>query len=118
MKASELRLGNLIYNKQGDIVYVNTNHLTLLSYGIEDEFKPIPLTEEWVLKFGFENKLIGCKENQFWFNYLSIFRIHDDGFGFHAVLDSKRIRYVHELQNLYFAIKREELTFKQEKNEQ
>jgi hypothetical protein len=116
MKASELRIGNLIYNKQGNIVYVNTNHLTLLSYGIENEFNPIPLTEEWLLKFGFE---VSGGEISYNKNKLSIY------FG-DTILSGKNGRtywnswtileespkYVHQLQNLYFALTGEELTIK------
>ena len=106
MNASELRIGNLIYNKEGNIVYVNTNHLTLLLYGIENEFKPIPLTEEWLLKFGFKKDF-----NGYLLKSLS-FSITRNGEFMICVEDrpTQTICYsVHHLQNLYFAIIGEEL---------
>jgi hypothetical protein len=118
MKASELRLGNLIYNKQGNIVYVNTNHLTLLLYGIENEFNPIPLTEEWLLKFGFEINRQTKEENNIWRCYSEegFFEVEQIGSSF--FLDDNhcygtKINYVHQLQNLYFALTGEELVVKE-----
>jgi hypothetical protein len=110
MKASELRIGNLIHNKQGNIVYVNTNHLTLLSYGIENEFNPIPLTEEWLLKFGFEKN----KEHGYFEFDRLIVALHDgvDQFYLCDIDIFVKIETVHHLQNLYFAIRNKELTLK------
>ena len=103
MKASELRIGNLIHNKQGNIVYVNTNHLTLLLYGIENEFKPIQLTEEWLLKLGAKKDKI---DNTY---YLSELEIMLPNFFRYKTSIISRIDYVHQLQNLYFALTGEEL---------
>jgi hypothetical protein len=114
MKASELRIGNLIHNKQGNIVYVNTNHLTLLLYGIENEFNPISLTEEWLLKFGFAINRQTKEENNIWRCYSEegFFEVEQIGDGF--FLDDNQsygtqIDWVHQLQNLFFALTRDEL---------
>jgi hypothetical protein len=111
MKATELRLMNLIYNKQGNTVYVNTNHLTILLYGIENEFKPIPLTEEWLLKFGFKWKGLIAKGR-----YLTLFTpcgkaivYKESHFIFTGVTIEVQTNYVHQLQNLYFALTGKEL---------
>ena len=63
MKANELRIGNLVYTKGEDIVIVNEINndgingefdLCWASYFFENEsIQPIPLTEEWLVKFGF-----------------------------------------------------------------
>jgi hypothetical protein len=113
MKPTELRLMNLIYNKQGNTVYVNTNHLTILLYGIENEFKPIPLTEEWLLKFGFykniDTELFEKGGFQIEISELKcLFYLPEFGDW------RKVIQYVHQLQNLWFALTGEELTFKQQ----
>jgi hypothetical protein len=51
MKASELRIGNWI--KDGhDIEQITSDHMICLHSG-RCEFDQIPLTEEWLLKFGF-----------------------------------------------------------------
>jgi hypothetical protein len=121
MKASELRIENLIYNKQGNIVYVNTNHLTLLSYGIENEFQPIPLTEEWLLKFGFAFRKMGAggavftRHNGHWYKDDIPYFAGSNGKHFDIFLqfgDGVEIQYVHQFQNLYFALTGEELEMK------
>jgi hypothetical protein len=79
-----------------------------------EEVKPIPLTEEWLFKFGF--KFDGhCS---WWKNELIELTI-DIGEDEYSVFNDngdyitlKGIKYVHQLQNLYFAIKGEELTIK------
>ena len=81
-----------------------------------EKIQPIPLTEEILLKFGFEDK---SKSKNF---YLGNFRFHIskpanyDGFifcdGYDVITD--RIKYVHQLQNLYFALTGEGLTFKKD----
>lgn len=86
-----------------------------------ENLKPIPLTEECLLKFGFEedgvwvhkiknithNRMIGIDlvNNHI---FLSQFDTHNK---FRDVFVVK-CDYVHQLQNLYFALTNEELTFK------
>jgi len=120
MKASELRIGNLVYNKEENIVYVNTNHLTLLLYGIENEFKPIPLTEEWLLKFGLEDKktCFNLSRKEILGHDFGDFAVskYDDTqmkvWRGHKYIGVCHVQYVHQLQNLYFVLTGEELTFK------
>lgn len=88
------------------------------SYSQMDQFvKPIPLTEEWMLKAGFE------------ITYSSNFRLKFDhpkhgfiGYDFSRVSDKSmegfryyghyiKISFVHQLQNLYFSLTGEELGF-------
>ncbi len=91
---------------------------------------PIPLTEEWLEKFGFEWKA----EKQTWrIEYripfvddgkrISIHVWEDEGMGIWGVtlwevvpiddVTPTVIKYVHQLQNLYFALTGQELTIKQ-----
>ena len=111
MKATELRIGNLICNKEGTIVYVNTTHLTLLLYGIENEFKLIPLTEEWLLKFGFEKSMSWTYVIELKGNLKLVYYLGEKGWsiGFKSYSDFSNLEYVHQLQNLYFALTGEEL---------
>ena len=53
--AKELRIGNLIDSRIG-ITTLNIHQLEeILNFtDIDLGYKPIPLTEEWLLKFGFE----------------------------------------------------------------
>jgi hypothetical protein len=80
-----------------------------------DDIEPIPLTEEWLLKLGIHK--IGCDNegddlfatklntpaDEVWLN-----RIEGD---FYLQEYGKKIKYVHQLQNLYFALTNEELTY-------
>lgn len=80
-----------------------------------ERLEPIPLTEEWLFKFGF--KFDGhCS---WWKNELIELTI-DTGEDEYSVFNNngdyitlKGIKYVHSLQNLYFALTGEELEIKQ-----
>ena len=73
----------------------------------------IPLTEEWLLKFGFDENLeLVIRES------LSI-EFNEDmqaslwaGLYIAGEADSLKIEYVHQLQNLYFALTGEDLEVK------
>ena len=128
MKASELRIGNLIYwnipNKmERKIVHevsaiINpTLHTCPISLGIldEDGYVGIPLTEEWLLKFGFENQQIELDyPDKLLINSATVggkyyFYLDDtDGSTFYL----NYIQYVHQLQNLYFILTGTELEIK------
>jgi hypothetical protein len=131
MTANELRIGNYVYF-HGDVEEINMvdgfgviGREEQPSYSI-DEFEPIPLTEEWILKFeGFfkdgEHLSIGRYDYKYCFKYRDwadnwAFYIeytdspnsNDDGVKYPIAFD---IKYVHQLQNLYFALTGEELIF-------
>jgi hypothetical protein len=113
MKANELRIGN----------YVKSNDVNMAPYFIvtasflkqnENEMSwfidPIKLTEEWLLKLGFKyNDNIGLYQN----GGFDV-DIEDDVYCHFYMNDYgdwyKYIEYVHQLQNLYFALTGEELT--------
>ncbi len=104
MKATELRIGNwVIVNEEcqieaiiHDAVDVSTRFETY----VLDTVKPIPLTEEWLVRFNWNPpKDIGVA-----------FSLTTDEIHFVAGNYYKKIEYVHQLQNLYFALTGEELT--------
>ena len=122
MKATELRIGNyiLISVLSGD-KFVNelfaVNATTIRDaehYGNEWNAEPIPLTEEWLLKFGFEfyegKRTIfndSYERNNVRLNYREdkkIFYWEDRHY--------MELKYVHQLQNLYFALTGNELEIK------
>ena len=129
MKATELRIGNLIEYKIEDelderkewweISKVDFQDLTWLDSNPEDaDFRPIKITEEWLLKFGFEDitgvdyilhidvdfKLILIPADAF---YPQIDKADDVGW---SSISLNKIEYIHQLQNLYFSLTGEELT--------
>ena len=101
MKAAELRIGNWIdLGGQRNLHRVEDEILGCLN------LNPIPLTEEWLLKFGF--KKVMCKDNYITYsNRNKRIGIYPDRciMRGHAV----SFKYVHQLQNLYFALTGEEL---------
>jgi hypothetical protein len=105
MEASELRLNNYVL-EDGDVVLLDTNYdlfkcLVNVDRGIG--FEPIPLTEEWLLKLGAKRDKI---DNTY---YLSELEIMLPNFFRYKTSIIRRIKYVHQLQNLYFALTGEEL---------
>jgi hypothetical protein len=117
MKASELRIGNLVMDGK-DIEQVNARMIDML-VKIEADFDPIPLTEEWLLKLGFKQcgyEMLSWKHETLLpsFNLDGInwadFDEPDYQFLNYKVADEiLRIDYVHQLQNLYFVLTGEEL---------
>jgi hypothetical protein len=106
MEANELRIGNFILLTKDNFYTSKIYQLSGFDICKLDESncfdaKPIPLTEEWLLKFGIINR-------QIW-----VFEIFGDNKrGFHISSESGEwifIEHVHQLQNLYFALTGEEL---------
>ena len=77
-------------------------------------FKPIPLTEEWLLIFGFKKRK--NRHLFHWENKIVISEYKDEFENFfypktgYDIRFSNEIKYVHQLQNLYFALTGAELT--------
>lgn len=148
MKANELRIGNWLMS---DGVPVQVDGRTIFDfwhYGengvIPLRYEPIPLTEEWMIKLGFDTydseidyiewgrPYDGDYQKSFngyeWIDSDGVddngdvFRVTSDGFYSRDELYfsyqlgdfnvRRRIHYVHQLQNLYFALTGEELQFK------
>lgn len=128
MKATELRIGNKVFDALGDVVSID---LILISNVEFMKLKPIPITEGWILDFGFKKQKTTqqntyckrTKKSQLWFflyetgetiDYNDFqysepeiwytFRNNDYGV---------KLKYVHELQNLFFALTGEELEINQ-----
>jgi hypothetical protein len=115
MDAKELRIGNYV-DIDNTIQTIDMNIMFDFDEGgwyIDDlhltKVKPIPLTEEWLLKFGYEKPAIVWIGDKF---YLGTY--DRDKTLWHCALRKNNgclcdIRYVHQLQNLYFALTNEEL---------
>jgi hypothetical protein len=116
MEANDLRIGNLlIYTNSEELKKERRNKefiVTSDDIACFDEYpeqyqsliKPIPLTEEWLLKFGF--KLDG----DYYVNGQWLFEFYPDGFS-DFLIDNTAIpiKHVHQLQNLYHALTQTEL---------
>lgn len=118
MKASELRIG-FYYMYNGSVFEMDRTTLSrILILGDEYEYEPIPLTEEWLIKFGFKfdvNKGGEYEGQKFEDRPLWYLKRPDDS-RFCVYLDLKTCyvsipcEFVHELQNAFFTVERKELT--------
>ena len=119
IKANELRIGNLIEYRISDrfdkrkewweVSEIDADDIHWLSKVMpeDEDFKAIPITEEWLFKLGFIND----KVLEFYRNDISDSTIIID-YNFICLLGYSHVKlnYVHELQNLYFALTGSELT--------
>jgi hypothetical protein len=108
MKANEIRLGNYVYDTLGKVKQIDLEAITYISKEPLNQVQPITLTDKWLLKFGFEKYFV----NWYRVNNFYIRKIGDE---FETEIGEclyKTIDYVHQLQNLYFAVTNEELTMK------
>lgn len=89
------------------------------TYGQFSQFiKPIPLTEEWLLKFGFEKEIIDDKFIRKTYYYIDDFEVEFHGKRIVFRVENRdsvmyfahHTLFVHQLQNLYFVITNNELT--------
>lgn len=104
IQSKELRIGNIFLEKfsQTEIKVLEISAEKIIFEGDFDnnwQAQPIPLTEEWLLKFGFK------KGERGWFKTLD----KNLKFNLYTYRDKELYRYVHQLQNLYFALTNEEL---------
>jgi len=131
MKAQELRIGNYVNGiySEGEFIgevltvdlegcLIDTNSIGIYDLTSLKNIKPIPLTEKWLVKFGFEK----VREDAFDIQYKyflenkNTFRVIGKSVsirsGLSGITISTNIEHVHQLQNLYFALTGEELKTK------
>jgi len=120
---NELRKGNLLYfpfiSGNVEVIGINAmygandhyfNKLSVMEginmyYETIEVFKPIPLTEECLIKFGFKYDIETKTYHTPSFYWFSISLYAKDGAGFCIEnVQYKFIEHVHQLQNLYFAL--------------
>ena len=115
MKTTELRIGNYVMDSPvngDDVLDVQAIYTNLIIHEerhvYNDELRPIPLTEEWLLRFGFKHS-----GNGFFIHAKSLIELANIGDEyFHSGIKGVsliNVHFVHQLQNLYFALVGEEL---------
>ncbi len=120
MEATHFRLKNLVQDKKGILCQIVS-----LQNEFEDEkqitawppagghclvtlpHRPIPLTEEWLIKFGLEKD---TETDYRWFleDWLA-YDVDDNCIRIADSWEFGKLKYVHQLQNLYFALTGKEL---------
>ena len=134
MIAHELRLGNYInalddYDQaiasqvialSDGAAYIDEYGNRVLFYTLNGEYAPeqcsiegIKITEEWIKRLGFEEDSI--IEKRFNKDDYQVYFFKDDDYIYLRQVGSTiaKIKYIHQLQNLYFALTGEELTLNQ-----
>lgn len=129
MKSNELRIGNLIWwchEESESVKIVNLDILEQFIYNESDpddsedrfarfgfQYAPIPLNDEWLLRFGFERSGVYYVKDEVYIYDTCRLCIDSEEYGYFEYkfnYTSKLLVYVHQLQNLYFALTGEELT--------
>lgn len=116
MKANELRIGNYIKTWTG----TNDEFGIVQVFNIDEDsihgFKrylrdaePIKLTDEWFKRFGFKSDTIVFIKDGISFGVYKDQKYHYLPTGQISFKFYNEIKYVHQLQNLYFALTGEEL---------
>lgn len=120
IKSTELRIGNKLQKENGEIFTVlrldNTNDVLveeqrgLLTLGYN--LLGIPLTEQILLKAGFDKTMAWTFAIELKGNLKLVYYLGEKGWsiGFKNYSDFSDLKYLHQLQNLYFALTGEELT--------
>ena len=135
MKEKELRFGNLIYDyKNKQVTEWDSGKVYWIAECTIDfeYFKPIPIDEDWLINMGFTPTT--CSDKPKWSDNYHDLTYYDLNLGKEKFYDlsllssyvenediyvelfpyeNPKVKYVHELQNLYFALTKEELTIKE-----
>ena len=135
IQAKELRIGNYVYDGNSELAQVSSIVDGAINYELDygnlwtnevcyfENINPIPITEEWLLKFGFSINKKTCV-HIFEFEIddkvnFAVFLYDDEKEALFIknsarsskIIFKKRIDYVHQLQNLYFALTQKELEY-------
>ena len=115
MTQNELRIGNLVYDTKGEVNTVCVETFVKFNYQI----KPIELNEGWLEKLGLNKSTL---DNDFepnepkWYSWIKgafNLEIQENGeIWFEVYSHYIHVKWVHQLQNLYFALTEEELIIK------
>jgi hypothetical protein len=128
IQANELRIGNWVLCNGLRTIVNDTLIISILKNDVQFTAEPIPLTPEILEKCGFDvvykinnhyaiNDPNGIKDS----HKISVFptinnqwhiAFSDTLNGYNDYTPTTKIQHLHQLQNLYFALTGEELTFK------
>lgn len=138
IKANELRIGSLVWfedellcmttegqvksitDREAEVISIKECNKGTTQKEMIIDLEPIPLDEDWLLKFGFEIDDLGWGYNHpswrkqgRWIDKKSLTsdkKLKHPFLRFDSIAD---IYYVHQLQNFYFALTGQELTIKE-----
>jgi len=108
-----LRLGNLVYDNKSQ----SNITITELNVGDTQNFEPIPITSEWLEKLEFQRRLRNKPSyttrntNKVEFKLDSCDNYHWET----SVNRFPKVKYIHQLQNIYFTLTETEILWAKEK---
>ncbi len=123
--AKDLRIGNYVLCNGLRTIVNESIMISIIQKDIQWTIEPIELTEEWLLKFGFEfikfKDSSNCCGGGYFYDSLDKdvfrFKILENGkfkiiwYNLNGVrINSMSINYVHQMQNIYYALTKKELT--------
>lgn len=128
INANELRIGNLVSHNDASMhkeIWQIGNNTVSFSIGRDrkgvehyqtyylEGVNPIILTEDWLLKFGFRKEDKYGNGSSYFLYTLGILTYNTsyDLLWAGNISDIKQPKYVHQLQNLYFALTGKELAY-------
>lgn len=119
---NELRIGNWVYQTIEETYEYQVKADDFAENLTKVYHAPIPLAEEWLVKFGFEKVSSHFEIGEDIRRYALYINSTGNGFtcqllrtfnGVHTITNfATDMLYVHQLQNLYFALTGKELTIK------
>jgi hypothetical protein len=129
IQAKELMIGNYLYCEysgeiiqvteiKNDGVYASSNKTVIERYYYYEEIHSIPIDEKWLTDFGFEKRKnlnntptwIYFKDNERWmYQDWETLEFTIRPFGLN---NQTEIKYIHQLQNLYYCLVGKELELK------
>ncbi len=117
MKANELRIGNYINRRYKENILVVDFELLQNVQRQSVFFKPIPLTEQQMvnlgaIEFNLDKDEFYCQIGLFTFKKIGNGFILLDDNNINEFFGSTILEYVHQIQNLYFALTKKELKYK------
>ena len=132
IQVNELRIGNLLRDKvsKTELKVIELTEKDIVTYVIDRSkfplksgwgLEPIPLTSEILLKCGFELTDVKTHSDnrpltKMFYKKTLLVQHHDNGLWSFIIMGYNIVRpemsqFLHQLQNLYFALTNEELTF-------
>lgn len=134
IQPNELRIGNYVsfktvdtsvgYETIDDIIIsiMDLQNLSSASESVKEAYEPIPLNNEWLIRLGFEKLPPSTKYGSYHADHEANFGnpvlkingydyLNSNGSHLYIFLNKIRIecKYVHQLQNLYYALTQTEL---------
>jgi len=117
LEARELRIGNYVIDNRDDSIHrITAGTIHSFEFSNKDILSPIPLTEEWLLRFGFKQR-----ESKDWFyndkfviekyfgkdRFCIRFRVFEN-----ESIEIAKVDFVHQLQNITHSLTGTELILK------